>query len=94
MRKIIFVLIILFSSLAYAANVISYPDRPEKLRISGEVNVLYDITNRGRVENIRLVSAEPEYVFNRSVKKQLSFWKYQEGKPQTDVPLRVIFKAN
>jgi len=94
MRKFIFLSIILFSSLANAANVISYPDRPEKLRIGGEVNVLYDVSSSGKTENIRLISAEPEYVFNRSVKRQVSLWRYPEGKPQKDVPLKVIFKAN
>lgn len=94
MRKVIFFSIILFSSMGNAANVILYPDRPEKLRIGGEVNVLYDVSSSGRTENIRLVSAEPEYVFNRSVKRQVSFWRYPEGKPQKNVPLKVIFKAN
>ncbi|WP_277977374.1 TonB family protein [Pantoea endophytica] len=94
MRKLIFLSIILFSSLANAANVISYPDRPEKLRIGGEVNVLYDVSSSGRTENIRLISADPEYVFNRSVKRQVSLWRYPEGKPQKDVPLKVIFRAN
>lgn len=94
MRKLIFLSIIFFSSLANAANVISYPKRAEKLRIGGEVHVLYDVSSSGRTENIRLISAKPEYVFNRSVKRQVSLWRYPEGKPHKDVPLKVIFKAN
>lgn len=94
MRILILFSIFLFSSLSNAANVISYPDRAKKLRIGGEVNVLYDVSSSGRTENIRLISSNPEYVFNRSVKRQVSLWRYPEGKAQKDVPLKVIFKAN
>lgn len=94
MRKLILLSIVFFSSLANSANVISYPDRPEKLRIGGEVNVLYDVNIIGKTENIRLVSAEPEYIFNRSVKRQISLWRFAKGDSQKDVPLKVIFKAN
>jgi len=94
MRNIFLLAFLLMSSLANASNTLSYPDRAERLRIDGEVNVLYDINDDGNTENIRIFSATPEHVFNRSVKKQISFWHYPEGDPKKNVPLKVIFKAN
>jgi len=76
------------------ANVIKYPVRAENLRIGGEVNVLYDINNNGRVENVRFTRAEPPYVFDRSVRKQISYWKFPAGAARKDELLKIIFKAN
>lgn|GEM_PF-1721732 len=94
MRLYILAIFTLFSSLAAASNVITYPDRAEKLRIDGEVNLLYDVNVYGETENIRLMSIYPKYVFDRSVKQQVSRWRYPKGEPRKDVPLKVIFKAN
>lgn len=76
------------------ANVIKYPVRAENLRIDGEVDVLYDINKNGRVENIRLIRAEPNDVFDRSVRKQISYWKFSPGKARKDERLKILFKAN
>ncbi|MDE1188183.1 MAG: TonB family protein [Pantoea sp.] len=94
MRIIIFVFSIVFSTIAFANNIITYPKRAENLRIDGEVNVLYDVNAQGKPENIRIISMQPRYVFNRSVQNQIARWKYPVGYPQTDIALRVIFRAN
>ncbi|MBP2197234.1 TonB family protein [Pantoea cypripedii] len=94
MRIIIFVFSIVLSTVAFANNIITYPKRAENLRIEGEVNVLYDVNAQGKTENIRIISMQPKYVFNRSVQNQIARWKYPEGHAETDVPLKVIFKAN
>lgn len=93
--RTILILALLFTSItAMAANVIHYPTRAEKLRIDGEVSVLYDVNEQGRAENIRVINTEPKYVFDRYVQKQIAEWKYPKDSPQRDIPLRVIFKAN
>ena len=94
MQKLILILILFFSSASNADNKINYPERAENLRIGGEVSLLYDINGKGRTENIRFISAEPNKVFNRSVRSQMRFWQYPAGKPQKDVSLRIIFKQN
>jgi len=94
MRNLALSILLLFSTFANAANVIKYPDRAERLRIGGEVSVLYDIDESGKTGNVRLISESPQYVFNRSVSKQIYLWRYPEGSPQKDVPLKIIFKAN
>lgn len=94
MQKFMLAILLLAPLTASAANVITYPERAEKLHIEGVVNVIYDINAKGHTENIRVVSVEPKYVFDRGVKKQIAQWQYPEGQPQKDVPLKVIFKAN
>lgn len=94
MRKFTLLILFLFSSVVSAANVISYPERAERLRIDGEVDVLFDINEMGQTRNIRVISMKPRYVFDRSVQKQIAEWQYPKGKPQKDVSLTVIFKAN
>lgn len=90
----LFCALIMFVTFGSDANVIKYPTRAENLRIEGEVNVLYDINNNGSVDNVRLVKAEPPYVFDRSVRNQISHWKFPAGEARKDESLKVIFKAN
>lgn len=94
MNKNIFFALLMALSFGSEANTIKYPVRAEKLRIDGEVSVLYDINNNGRVENIRLLNADPPYVFDRSVRKQISYWKFPAGEPKKNEPLKILFKAN
>lgn len=94
MRKFLTALLIVFSTVVHADNTITYPERAEMLRIGGEVNVAYDISREGKTENIRIISVNPKYVFDRYVKRQIATWNYPKNDPQKDVVLRVIFKAN
>lgn len=93
MRKSIIFFTIIFSFSSYA-NVIKYPERAESLRIDGNVSIIYDIDNNGNVNNIRVVNAEPKYVFERSVVKQISRWKFPRNDEKKNVELNVIFDAN
>ncbi|WP_293649702.1 TonB family protein [uncultured Pantoea sp.] len=94
MYKFLFPVFFMFAIFNADANIIKYPVRAENLRIDGEVNVLYDVNRNGRVENIRLISAEPPDVFDRSVRKQISYWKFTSGKAKKNEQLKIIFKAN
>jgi TonB family protein len=94
LKKILLAILFTFSATVSAKNAITYPERAKSLRIDGEVNLIYDINKYGKTENIRIVNARPEYVFEKNVIKQISIWKFQEGNPQKDVQLKVIFNAN
>lgn len=94
MLKLILPIIFMVASISSEANVIKYPVRAENLRIDGEVNVIYDINKLGKVENVRLIRAEPPYVFDRSVRKQISYWKFPAGAARKDERIKIIFKAN
>ena len=94
MKTLIPSLILMVASFTSEANVIKYPERAERLRIDGEISVLYDINKSGKVENVRVTKTDPPYIFERSVRKQISLWEFPSGEPRTDQLLKIIFKAN
>jgi periplasmic protein TonB len=54
-----------------------YPQSAVVRRIEGFVDVVFDVTETGGVENIQIVYAEPEKIFNSAVIKSVSRWKYR-----------------
>ncbi|MCU5775241.1 TonB family protein [Winslowiella arboricola] len=73
------------------ANDITYPKRAYYLDQKGYTDVIYDINSNGKVENVRVVKAEPKNIFENSVKEQMHRWKFESGHPQKDVKLRIDF---
>ncbi len=94
MQKFIMALLLIFSTVVNAGNNITYPERAEMLRIGGEISLLYDISSEGKPYNIRVISVNPKYVFDREVTKQITTWRYPKNEPQKNVALRIIFKAS
>ena len=94
MKYILTTLLIAFSVGVQAQNKITYPDRAEKLRFGGEVELLYDVTPEGSVSNIRILKVYPSYLFDREVKRQMSDWTFPAKNPRKDVPLKIVFKPN
>jgi periplasmic protein TonB len=65
----------------------SYPIRAAERGIEGYVVVEFDVTELGMTENIRVVFAEPQNMFERSVLQAVQRWKYKPR--QVDgVPVR------
>ena len=54
-----------------------YPNQASARGIEGYVDVLFDITSIGTTTNIRIVGYSPSSIFNRSVLKAVSGWKYK-----------------
>ncbi|MCK0554303.1 TonB family protein [Pantoea ananatis] len=92
--RIIITCFLLFLSFSSSANVIKYPQRAESLRIDGTVKLLYDIDVNGSVINVRIIKSEPEHIFDRTVVKQISKWKFPKNESKKDVELNIIFDAN
>ncbi|WP_336715202.1 TonB family protein [Pantoea ananatis] len=92
--RMVLCLLALFFSFSSSANVIHYPERAEALRIDGAVSLIYDIDVNGKVNNIRVVKSNPDYVFDRSVVKQMSKWEFPKNEEKKDVELNIIFDAN
>lgn len=92
MKYILTALLITLSASLHAENKITYPDRAEKLRFGGEVQLVYDVSPQGNVSNIRILNASPKYLFDREVRRQISTWKFPKNAPKKDVPLNIIFK--
>jgi len=94
MKYILTALLIALSVGVQAQNKITYPERAEKLRFGGEVELLYDVTPEGYVSNIRILKVHPNYLFDREVKRQMSYWTFPGNNPKKDVPLKIVFKPN
>lgn len=67
-----------------------YPSRAKTLGIEGDVSVMYDINNSGKVKNIRILSAHPVGVFEKNVRAAMRLWTYKVNMSKKD--LIVTFK--
>lgn len=74
-----------------------YPASALARGVEGYVEVVFDVTELGTTDNIRIVHAEPSSIFNRAVLKAIKNWKYKpnvvDGQPvrTPDVRDRVTF---
>ncbi|WP_116368656.1 energy transducer TonB [Parahaliea mediterranea] len=75
-----------------------YPQSALRRGIEGHVDLIFDVAASGRTENIRVLAAEPEGVFERAAMQTLAKWKYkapvQDGVPygQRDMTTRITFR--
>ncbi|OCG07098.1 hypothetical protein A9G13_08945 [Gilliamella sp. wkB178] len=70
-----------------------YPRRALDMRLEGYVIAIFDVNSDGRVENIRIVEANPNNIFNRSVITAMKTWKY---KPiaANNLKIKIIFNRD
>jgi len=69
----------------------SYPMRARRLGIEGWVKVEFIVTREGRVRDIKVVSAEPKGVFESSVTRSVSQYRFKPGTVDGNaVEVRVI----
>lgn len=77
-----------------------YPQSALSRGIEGYVDVMFDVTELGTTDNIRIIAFEPSSVFNNAVLKAIKNWKYKpnvvDGVPirTPDVRDRVRFNMD
>jgi periplasmic protein TonB len=54
-----------------------YPQVAASKGIEGFVDVIFDVTETGSTQNVQVVYAEPERIFNAAVIRAVSRWKYK-----------------
>ena len=57
-----------------------YPYRARRLNLDGEVDIKFLVDTTGRVSRITILRAAPPGLFNESVLKALSAWRFAPGK--------------
>ena len=58
----------------------AYPYRARRLNLSGEVQVRFLVDRRGQVGPIQIIEATPPDIFDKSVRRALSKWRFSPGK--------------
>lgn len=93
MKMLCFVILLIFSSSSIAqTNTIMYPQRAERLRITGYVEMTYDIDKSGKVDSLIITDSYPHGVFEAAVKKSAKNWVFEPGNPRRVTKQRVFFK--
>lgn len=76
----------------------TYPQRALSRGIEGYVDVAFDVTETGATTNVRVLSSNPENVFDRAAVRAVQAWKFSpvmvDGAPQFYMGMqrRVIFE--
>lgn len=57
-----------------------YPHRAKRMNITGSVNIRFLVDTTGTVQSLEILKAVPEGVFDDSVRRAVTRWKFQPGR--------------
>ncbi|MGL9751714.1 MAG: energy transducer TonB [Symbiopectobacterium sp.] len=71
-----------------------YPAQAFALRVEGRATLQFEVDSEGRVDNIRVLNAQPRNMFERDIRQAMRKWRYEVGKPGKDLQVTIIFKID
>ncbi|MFO7752074.1 MAG: energy transducer TonB [Desulfobacteraceae bacterium] len=76
-----------------------YPYRAKRMDIGGKVKVRFLVTRDGTVSQVKIISAPPGEIFNQSVIRAVSSWRFKPGKidgrkVETWMVTTIVFNIN
>lgn len=69
-----------------------YPAKAERFNKEGSVELAFDITDAGSVQNVRVVESENSKYFDEAAVEAISQWKFEQGAPNEGVNVVVDFE--
>ena len=56
--------------------------------------MIYNVTADGRVDNVKILSAQPIDIFEREIKHAMKSWRFEPNKPANGVVNTITFRLN
>lgn len=72
----------------------AYPRRARSLGVEGRVRVQFDVNASGNTENVRILSASPQGLFEQEVIRSVGTWRYAKDKPGTGLIMNIVFSLD
>lgn len=77
----------------------AYPYRARRLNLNGEVDIKFMVDSSGRVSQVTVLRATPPKLFDQSVRKAVSNWRFAPGKVRgrpvnTWVTTTIVFRID
>ena len=69
-----------------------YPRGAERRKLEGTVDLIFDVTADGKVENVQVSNASVPGVFDKAAIKALSRWKFEEGDASQGMNITIDFR--
>src|SRR5699024_9123255 len=70
-----------------------YPPRARSMQAEGQVKVRFDVNQQGRLESIRVLSAKPKNMVERSVISGMKRWRYEQREAKGLI-VTIIFRLD
>lgn len=56
-----------------------YPARARRMNVTGKVDIRFLVNKEGRVEELQIIKATPENIFEEAVRQAVAAWRFQPG---------------
>lgn len=72
----------------------AYPYYAVKNRVEGKVSFVYDVDAEGKVSEMRIIESTPDHLFDDTVIRAVSQWRFEKGHPTKNIAMRIVMRVN